>query len=72
MYFKFTIYVNFLVIGSPSQPRINRTDAKQKEIWKKTVDVVNIYVSDGHPSDEELALYLGVHYDYQVDIIWVL
>ena len=63
------IYMNLLFVGAPPQPRISRADAKQKEMWKKTVDVVTLCVSDENPSDEELAFYLGLHDDYQVEIL---
>ena len=42
-------------------------DQNCEEIWKKAVAVVTKFAVEGSPSDEELALYLEVDNEYQVN-----
>ena len=35
-------------------------------MWKKTMEVVNTAVSTETPSNDELALHIGVYHEYQV------
>ena len=41
-------------------------DSIGEEMWKKAVNVVIKSVLEDNPSDEELALYLGLNHNYQV------